>query len=97
MPCLATIEIEEHLHCNPTRVSALLLRQAAEELLGRFLKDDEMLGIFAFQKPEPHQELSLEQWEQEMSELIESFPQSPLLSDEAISRESIYTREDEML
>lgn len=75
----------------------LPLRQATEELLGRFLKDDEMLGIFAFQKPEPHQELSLEQWEQEMSELIESFPKSPLLSDEAISRESIYTREDEML
>jgi hypothetical protein len=75
----------------------LPLRQAAEELLGRSLKDDEMLGIFTFRNPEPFQELSPEQWEKEMNDIIDSFPQSPLLSDEAISRESIYTREDEML
>ena len=30
-----------------------------------------------------------------MNELIDSFPQAPLLSDEAISRDSIYTREDD--
>ena len=29
--------------------------------------------------------------------LIDSFPQEPVLSDEAISRDSIYTREDELL
>ena len=75
----------------------LPLRQAAEELLGRSLKDDEVLGIFTFRNLEPVQELSLEAWEKEMNEIIDSFPQSPLLSDEAISRESIYTREDEML
>ena len=73
------------------------LRQAAEQLLGRSLEDDEMLGIFAFRKPEPARELSLEEWDKDMSEIIDSFPQSPLLSDDAISRESIYTREDEML
>ena len=72
------------------------LRQAAEQLLGRSLKDDEMLGIFTFRNPEPVQELSLEEWDKEMNEIIDSFPQSPLLSDEAISRESIYTREDEI-
>ena len=75
----------------------LPLRQAAEELLGRSIEDDEMLGIFTFRSPEPVQELSLEEWEKEMNEIIDSFPQSPLLSDDAISRESIYTREDEML
>ncbi len=73
------------------------LRQAAEELLGRSLKDDEMLGVFAFRSPEPVPELSAEEWEKEVNEIIDSFPQSPLLSDEAISRESIYTGEDEML
>jgi hypothetical protein len=73
------------------------LRQAAEQLLGRSLKDDEMLGVFTFLNPEPVQVLSLEEWEKEMNEIIDSFPQSPLLSDEAISRESIYSREDEML
>ena len=56
-----------------------------------------MVGVFAFPRPQPVEELSFEQWEKEMNELIDSFPQSPLLSDEAISRESIYTREDEML
>jgi hypothetical protein len=73
------------------------LRQAAEQLLGRSLKDDEMLGLFTFRNPEPVRELSFEEWDKEMNEIIDSFPQSPLLSDEAISRESIYTREDEML
>ncbi|MFN0172572.1 MAG: hypothetical protein ACKV22_39840 [Bryobacteraceae bacterium] len=73
------------------------LRQAAEQFLGRTLKDDEMLGMFTFRNPGPAQELSLEEWDKEMNEIIDSFPQSPLLSDEAISRESIYTREDEML
>jgi len=33
----------------------------------------------------------------EMKDLIDTFPQSPILSDEAISRESIYTRGDEMM
>jgi hypothetical protein len=75
----------------------LPLRQAAEDLLGRSLEDDEMLGIFAFRNPEGARDLSPEEWEKEMNEIIDSFPQSPLLSDEAIGRESIYTREDEML
>jgi len=73
------------------------LREAAEALLGRSLRDDEMVGIFAFPRPQLVEELSSEQWEKEINELIDSFPQSPLLSDEAISRASIYTREDEML
>jgi len=37
-----------------------------------------------------------EEWERGFEALIDSFPQQPLLSNEAISRESIYTREDEM-
>lgn len=83
-----------------TGVSAKTLplppRQAAEELLGRALNDDEMLGIFAFRHPEAFQGLSQEEWEKEMSDIIDSFPQQPLLSDEAVSRESIYTCEDEL-
>ena len=39
--------------------------------------------------------LSAEQWEKEFGEWLDSLPSSPALSDEAISRESIYTREDE--
>ena len=39
--------------------------------------------------------LSAEQWEKEFGEWLDSLPSPPALSDEAISRESIYTREDE--
>ena len=73
------------------------LRRAAEELLGRAIEDDEMLGLYTYRDPEPYRELSQEEWEKELEELIDLFPQTPLLSDGAISRESIYTREDEML
>jgi hypothetical protein len=40
-------------------------------------------------------QFSEEQWEKEFEEWLDSLPSLPALSDEAISRESIYTREDE--
>lgn len=39
--------------------------------------------------------LSPDQWEKEFGEWLDSLPNLPLLADEAIGRESIYTREDE--
>ena len=72
-------------------------RKAAEELLGRPLGDEEMLGIFTLQDPGPARPMSQSDWEREMNEIIDGFPQTPLLPDEAITRESIYSREDEML
>jgi hypothetical protein len=39
--------------------------------------------------------MSAEQWEKEFEEWLDSLPSLPALPDEAISRESIYTREDE--
>lgn len=41
------------------------------------------------------EELSAAQWEKEFEEWLDSATDMPTLSDEAISRESIYTREDE--
>jgi hypothetical protein len=38
--------------------------------------------------------MSYEEWEREFETFIDSFPQQPVLSDEAISRASIYTREE---
>lgn len=38
---------------------------------------------------------SAEQWEKEFEEWLDSLPDMRALSDEAVSRESIYTREDE--
>ena len=40
-------------------------------------------------------QFSAEQWEKEFGEWLDSLPNLPALSDEAISRENIYTREDE--
>ena len=40
--------------------------------------------------------ISHEEWEREFEALIDSFPQQPVLPDEAIGRDSIYTREDEL-
>jgi hypothetical protein len=46
--------------------------------------------------PQVNQEqFSAQQWEQEFGEWLDSLPNLPSLPDEAISRESIYTREDE--
>ena len=73
------------------------LKRAAEELLGRPLNDDEVVGLYTFHNSEPIHELTPRQWEEELNEIIDSFPQAPILSDHAISRDSIYTREDEML
>jgi hypothetical protein len=39
--------------------------------------------------------LSVEQWEKEFEEWLDGLPPLPTLSDEAISRENTYTREDE--
>jgi hypothetical protein len=44
----------------------------------------------------PAQGMGSEEWERGFEALIDSFPQQPLLSDEAISRDSIYTRENEL-
>ena len=40
-------------------------------------------------------QMSPEEFDQAWDELLDSLPENPSLSDEAISRESIYTREDE--
>jgi hypothetical protein len=37
-----------------------------------------------------------EEWERSFEKLIDGFPQQPVLSDAAIGRDSIYTREDEL-
>lgn len=73
------------------------LRLAAEQLLGRSLQDDEVVGVFAYRLPTASETASPLERESEWNALVDAFPQQPLLSDEAISRESAYTREDESL
>ena len=40
------------------------------------------------------EDLSFEKWQKELEEWLDGAPNIPALSDEAISREGIYTRED---
>jgi hypothetical protein len=44
----------------------------------------------------PARRMSDEEWERGLDAIIDMFPQRPLLSDQAVSRESIYSREDEL-
>lgn len=52
--------------------------------------------IIAAQQPPERRQLSAEEFDRALEELADAIPASvPPLSDEALSRESIYTREDE--
>ena len=44
----------------------------------------------------PKTHMTDDEWERGFEALIDSFPQQPVLSDQAISRDSIYTREDDL-
>lgn len=86
------------LNLEPALESRLIAQAAAqgksaEELLQMLV---ERLLLTA---PSPSISLSPQERAERFSHWVESHAslQAPLLSDEAISRESIYTREDEML
>ena len=75
--------------------SALLAQAKAQGVSVTTLLRKAVLHIIAA-APEVHsQHLSAEQWEKEFEEWLDGLQSIPALSDEAISRESIYTREDE--
>ena len=54
-----------------------------------------VLRIIAAAPEIDSQQLSPEQWEKQLNEWLDNLPVMPTLSDGAITRESIYTREDE--
>lgn len=68
-------EIEAGLVAEASKLGISL-----EDYLQRIIQDH------AIQNPE----LSAEAWETEFDDWVSSFPDTPLLSDEAISRESMY-------
>ncbi len=75
---------------------ATLVAQAkAEGVSVDILLRRAVLQIIAAAPDADSQPLTAEQWEQEFDEWLDSVQAIPTLSDEAISRESIYTREDE--
>ena len=54
-----------------------------------------VLEIIAARPHVQSKELTSEQWEKEFEAWLDSLADIPTLPDEAISRESVYTREDE--
>lgn len=82
-------------------IEALLIAQAAtqglsvEVYLESWIED----SLISQEKPSFYQVSNQEEWETILTELINSsaFTLAPPLSDVAISRENIYTREDKML
>ena len=75
--------------------AALVAQAKAQGVSVDSLLRKAVLEIIAAPPHAKSQELSAEQWEKEFEEWLDSLADIPTLSDEAISRESVYTREDE--
>lgn len=77
----------------PPELEANLTAQAQ----ARGLSLDAFLQDYLIQHAPPAApfEMTVEEWEKAFDAWLDSLPELPTLSDEAISRQSIYTREDE--
>ncbi len=80
---------------TPAEEAALAARADAEGVSVETLLHDAVLHLITSGKNNGGAALTAGQWETELLEWLDSMPDMPSLSDEAISRESIYTREDE--
>ena len=75
--------------------AALAARANAEGVSIESLLREAVLNLIAAGQGEDRAGLTGDQWETELLQWLDSIPDVPSLSDEALSRESIYTREDE--
>jgi hypothetical protein len=82
---------------SPEEQSALLARAQAEGVSVDSLLRKAVLQVIAAPPAPADEQLPGEQWEREFEDWLDDLPDVPSLSDEAISRETIYTREDECL
>jgi len=80
---------------TPEEQASLVAQAKAEGVSVDVLLHRAVLQIIAAAPDVTLQQLTADQWEKEFNEWLDSLPVMPTLSDEAISRESIYTREDE--
>ena len=80
---------------TPEEQASLVAQAKAEGVSVDVLLHRAVLQIIAAAPDVTPQQLTADQWEKEFNEWLDSLPAMPTLSDEAISRESIYTREDE--
>jgi hypothetical protein len=80
---------------TPEEQASLVAQAKAEGVSVDVLLHRAVLQIIAASPDVTPQQLTADQWEKEFDEWLDSLPAMPTLPDEAISRESIYTREDE--
>ena len=83
------------VNLTPAEEVALAARANAEGVSIESLLHEAVRHLIATGGAERRAPLTADQWETELVEWFDSMPDMPSLSDEAISRESIYTREDE--
>jgi hypothetical protein len=83
------------VNLTPAEEAALAARANAEGVSIESLLHEAVLHPIATGQGEVRAALTADQWEAELMEWLDSMPDVPSLSDEALSRESIYTREDE--
>ena len=80
---------------TPEEEAALLAQAKTQGISVDSLLRQAVLNIISAAPPVNTEQFSAQQWEKEFDEWLDGLPNLPTLSDEAISRESIYTREDE--
>lgn len=80
---------------TPTEQAALAARAEAEGVSIELLLHQAVLHLIADGRDKAPVALTAGQWENELVEWFDNMPELPSLSDEAIGRQSIYTREDE--
>ena len=83
------------VNLTPAEEAALAARASAQGVSVESLLHEAVLHLIAGGQDAGHAALTADQWEKELVEWFDSMPDMPSLSDEAIGRESIYTREDE--
>jgi len=80
---------------TPEEQAALLAQAKAAGVSVDTLLRRAVLQVIAAPLDSDSERLTIDEWEKEFNEWLDSLPTMPTLSDEAISRDSIYTREDE--
>ena len=80
---------------TPEEQAALAAQAKAQGVSVDSLLRQAVLRIITSAPQINEQQFSADQWEKEFSEWLDNLPTLPTLSDEALSRESIYTREDD--
>ncbi len=83
------------VNLTPAEEAALAARADAEGVSIESLLHEAVLHLIGAGQGENRAPLTAGQWETELVEWLDSMTDVPALSDEALSREGIYTREDE--